>query len=71
MIRTLREVERVYIEHALKCFSGNKTQAAKALGISLRGLRVKLHDLKLEKWIEPAAVQPRSNNKKQTYWGTE
>jgi DNA-binding NtrC family response regulator len=40
---TLAEVERKHIEKALVVFKGNKTHAAKALGISLKTLYNKLH----------------------------
>jgi DNA-binding NtrC family response regulator len=40
---TLEEVERKHIEKALVAFNGNKTHAAKALGVSLKTLYNKLH----------------------------
>lgn len=40
----LREVERDYIIDTLTHCDGNRTRASKILHISLRGLRVKLHD---------------------------
>ena len=40
---TLAEVERGYILDALVCCHGNRTHAARLLGISLRSLRMKLH----------------------------
>lgn len=42
-IRALAEIEREMIEGALSQFGGNKTHAAKALGISVRTIRNKLH----------------------------
>lgn len=39
---TLDELERLVIEKALRFYSGNKTQTANALGISLNTLRAKL-----------------------------
>lgn len=39
---TLRELEKWYIEETLKVYHGNKTQAAKALGIHIRTLKNKL-----------------------------
>ncbi|NCX94674.1 MAG: hypothetical protein EBX40_08360 [Gammaproteobacteria bacterium] len=42
-IMTLAELEKHHIEYALLTFGGNKTQAAKALGISLKTLYNKLH----------------------------
>ena len=41
---TLREVERVWILQALARTNGNRTQAARALGISVRTMRNKLHE---------------------------
>jgi len=49
-VLTLKEVERLYIEHALRVFNGNKTQAARALGISIRSIRNKVIDYKLDFW---------------------
>ena len=40
----LELIERQAIESALRHFSGNRTQAAEALGISIRTLRNKLHE---------------------------
>ncbi|MHB8157753.1 MAG: sigma-54-dependent transcriptional regulator [Desulfocucumaceae bacterium] len=42
-IRPLEEVEQGYITAALKKFNGNKSQAAKALGISLSTLKRKVY----------------------------
>lgn len=39
-IRPLREVQRAHVLRALELTGGNRTQAARALGISLRGLQV-------------------------------
>jgi transcriptional regulator with GAF, ATPase, and Fis domain len=44
----LAEIEREYILHALRTANGNRTQTAQMLGISIRTLRNKLHELKLE-----------------------
>lgn len=41
---TLHELERRYIVEALKHFEGNKTQAANALGITIKTLYNKLHE---------------------------
>ncbi len=41
---TLHELERRYILSALKHFDGNKTQAAQALGITIKTLYNKLHE---------------------------
>ena len=40
--RTVAEVEREHIMDTLTGCDGNRTRAAKFLGISLRGLRIKL-----------------------------
>ena len=40
----LADVERQHILSTLVCCHGNRTLAAKLLGISIRGLRIKLHD---------------------------
>jgi len=42
--RTLAEVERDYILATLECCHGNRTHAAGLLKISIRCLRIKLHD---------------------------
>lgn len=39
---TLKEIEKAAIEDTLKACGNNKTEAAKILGISVRGLRNKL-----------------------------
>jgi two-component system nitrogen regulation response regulator GlnG len=44
----LSEIEKMAIEHALGVCSGNKTQAAKALGISRQTLRTKLKEFAME-----------------------
>ena len=41
---TLAEVERAHILDTLTCCHGNRTRAARLLDISIRGLRIKLHD---------------------------
>jgi hypothetical protein len=43
LMLTLAAVERQHILHTLIACHGNRTRAAKLLGISLRGLRGKLH----------------------------
>ena len=43
---TLREVEREHILFTLRECMGNRTRAAKALDISLRGLRLKIRSYK-------------------------
>jgi hypothetical protein len=41
---TLADVEREHILDTLVCCHGNRTQTARLLDISLRSLRIKLHD---------------------------
>jgi ActR/RegA family two-component response regulator len=41
-IQTLAQVEWTHVQRALRAYGHNKTAAAKALGISLNGLRAKL-----------------------------
>jgi two-component system, response regulator FlrC len=41
---TLAEVERRYILSVLASCANNRTHAAKVLGISIRGLRLKLNE---------------------------
>lgn len=50
-VRSLEEVEREQIVHALGRFNGNRTRAAQALGIGVRTL-----GLKLKKWKEQNLV---------------
>jgi DNA-binding NtrC family response regulator len=44
----LENLEKAYILHVLRKSNGNRTHTAKRLGISLRTLRNKLHELRLE-----------------------
>jgi len=52
---TIREMEKALIGKALRQTDGNRTHAAKALGISVRTLRNKLAEYKNEKWAGQAA----------------
>ncbi|RJP94931.1 MAG: sigma-54-dependent Fis family transcriptional regulator [Desulfobacteraceae bacterium] len=45
----IEEIERSYIEKALKCTRGNKNDAADLLGISLRSMRYRCSKLDIEK----------------------
>jgi transcriptional regulator with PAS, ATPase and Fis domain len=57
---SIHELERRYIIKALNYFEGNKTQAANALGITIKTLYNKLHEYgEFEKY----AVHSRSSNK--------
>ncbi|MGD8563516.1 MAG: helix-turn-helix domain-containing protein, partial [Desulfarculaceae bacterium] len=48
---TLRDAERVLIDRALEHTDGNRTHAAKILGISVRTLRNKLNEYKVSKGL--------------------
>lgn len=43
-IPSLAEIERTHILNTLSACDNNRTQTAKVLGLSLRGLRIKLHE---------------------------
>ena len=47
-ICTLEELEKSHIQHALQKLSGNLTQTAKALGISLSTLKRKIKEYSLK-----------------------
>jgi DNA-binding NtrC family response regulator len=47
VVRRLEDLERMAIEHALAVCDGNKTQAAKLLGISRQTLRTKLKEYRM------------------------
>ena len=52
---TLADVERDTILRTLSLMEGNRTRTAKILGISIRGLRGKLHDYAAQGHVvEPA-----------------
>jgi DNA-binding NtrC family response regulator len=44
---TLKDLEKKIIAEALTHFDGNKTRAAKSLGISIRTMRNKINEYKL------------------------
>lgn len=55
-LRTIREMEKNLIEQALHETDGNRTHAAKILGISVRTLRNKLAEYKNLGWAEGCAA---------------
>jgi two-component system response regulator FlrC len=54
---TLRDAEKLLIQQALQHTDGNRTHAAKVLGISVRTLRNKLNEYKSEHGFEGFAAQ--------------
>src|SRR5215211_7638384 len=56
--RTLGEVEREHILLTLRKCMGNRTRAAKALDISLRGLRLKVRSYKASGFNVPGPPNP-------------
>ncbi len=60
-ILTLQQIERRHIERAVKYAKGNKTQAAKALGVDRRTLYRKLE--RYEGTRQPPASQPESTSR--------
>lgn len=46
VVRPIQDVEKEAILEALKVHKGNRTHAARALGISLRSMRIKAQELK-------------------------
>ncbi len=55
--RQMREVETHFIIETLKYHQGNRTHAAKTLGISLRTLRNKINEFNAMGFVVPAAAQ--------------
>jgi DNA-binding NtrC family response regulator len=53
-IPTLTEVEQRHILNTLNLCSNNRTHAAKVLGLSIRGMRVKLHEYQRAGVLVPA-----------------
>lgn len=45
--QTLKDIEREVIKEALVYFNGNRTLTARALQISIRTMRNKIHEFKL------------------------
>lgn len=58
--KNLKDIQNIYVLECLKYYNGNRTHAAKHLGISLRGIRMKLHELV----DDPAFTPPRLGVKK-------
>ena len=58
-IPTLAEVERRHIFDTLDLCENNRTRAAKVLGLSIRGLRLKLHEYEHEGFQVPPPVRGR------------
>lgn len=57
-IRKLADIEREAILIALYRFRGNRTQTAKALGVSLRTIRNKIDQYRIEgAWVIPCPCQ--------------
>ena len=52
-IPTLAEVERKYVLATLRLCGNNRTHAARALGLSVRGLRLKLHQYEQDGFAVP------------------
>ena len=55
-IPTLAEVERDHILTTLRLCGNNRTRAAKVLGLSIRGLRIKLHQYEQDGFEVPPAT---------------
>jgi DNA-binding NtrC family response regulator len=60
---TIAEVERVMILKTLDYFDGNRTRACAALGISVRCLRDKIHQLRNSGAVVPPSVTAASGPK--------
>ncbi len=57
---SMREVERIAIENALRANNGNRTHAARQLGISLRKLQYRLKEYSREAGTDPSRIGNRS-----------
>ena len=55
LIPTLAEVERKHVLNTLRLCRNNRTHAAKVLGLSIRGLRIKLHRYEQDGFAVPPA----------------
>lgn len=60
-MNTLAEIEKFYILDTLKKCNGNKSQAAKILDISYRGLQIKLKSYKFKPEENPQEIQKIKN----------
>ena len=56
-LKTLAEVEKTYVLTVMSLMNQNKTHAARALGISRRGLLNKLNTWKVEDYEQEKATQ--------------
>lgn len=60
---TLQEAEKIMIIDALERYNGNRTRAALSLGICIRTLRNKIHQLraaKIDHWaLKPSKFAPK------------
>jgi len=62
-IPTLAEVERRHIFNTLALCENNRTRAAKVLGLSIRGLRLKLHEYEHESYQLPPRHKGRPDER--------
>ena len=61
---SMREVERIAIEDALRANHGNRTHAARQLGISLRKLQYRLKEYSQEAGTEPPASEGQNSTRR-------
>jgi len=60
---SIRDMERALIRETIQHVQGNRTEAAKLLGISIRTLRNKLHDIESGTHLAPDSNKPNKSNK--------
>lgn len=53
------EIEKEAIRETIRFFGGNKSRAARALGISVRTVNNKVHDYDLQDFVESVMTCPR------------